>query len=104
MKRLSIFIITLLTVLTASAQATKFDYIFEEGVRQKLANNYDAAIDLFADSSIPNRQRLSANSPTSTAIQATTASHWQNSRKHAASRPKTTGTETVWCYSTSKTT
>ena len=47
MKRLSIIIITLLTVLTAAAQATKFDYIFEEGVRQKLANNYDAAIDLF---------------------------------------------------------
>ena len=47
MKRRSIIIITLLTVLTAAAQATKFDYIFEEGVRQKLANNYDAAIDLF---------------------------------------------------------
>ena len=39
MKRLSIIIITLLTVLTAAAQATKFDYIFEEGVRQKLDKN-----------------------------------------------------------------
>lgn len=31
----------------ASAQQTKFDYIFQEALRQKLANKYDAAIDLF---------------------------------------------------------
>lgn len=30
-----------------SAQQTKFDYIFQEAMRQKLANKYDAAIDLF---------------------------------------------------------
>ena len=30
-----------------SAQQTKFNYIFQEAMRQKLANNYDAAIDLF---------------------------------------------------------
>lgn len=29
------------------AQSTKFDYIFHEAMRQKLANHYDAAIDLF---------------------------------------------------------
>lgn len=31
----------------ALAQSTKFDYIFQEAVRQKLANHLDAAIDLF---------------------------------------------------------
>ena len=30
-----------------SAQQTKFNYIFQEAMRQKLANKYDAAIDLF---------------------------------------------------------
>ncbi len=30
-----------------SAQQAKFDYIFQEAMRQKLANKYDAAIDLF---------------------------------------------------------
>ena len=39
--------IILLWVFVASAQQTKFDYIFQEAMRQKLANKYDAAIDLF---------------------------------------------------------
>ena len=44
-----IFILSLwvLAVPMLQAQGVKFDYIFEEAVRQKLANNYDAAIDLF---------------------------------------------------------
>lgn len=36
-----------MSFFVASAQQTKFDYIFQEAMRQKLANNYDAAIDLF---------------------------------------------------------
>ncbi len=36
-----------MSFFVASAQQTKFDYIFQEAMRQKLANKYDAAIDLF---------------------------------------------------------
>ena len=36
-----------MSFFVASAQQTKFDYIFQEALRQKLANKYDAAIDLF---------------------------------------------------------
>ena len=36
-----------MSCFVASAQQTKFDYIFQEAMRQKLANKYDAAIDLF---------------------------------------------------------
>lgn len=36
-----------MSFFAASAQQAKFDYIFQEAMRQKLANNYDAAIDLF---------------------------------------------------------
>ena len=60
MKRLYIFILSLLTAIMADAQSTKFDYIFEEGVRQKLANRYDAAIDLFDYSRQLNPQSAAA--------------------------------------------
>ncbi len=36
-----------MSFFAASAQQAKFDYIFQEAMRQKLANKYDAAIDLF---------------------------------------------------------
>ena len=36
-----------MSFFVASAQQTKFDYIFQEALRQKLDNKYDAAIDLF---------------------------------------------------------
>ena len=36
-----------MSFFVASAQQTKFDYIFQEAMRQKLATKYDAAIDLF---------------------------------------------------------
>ena len=35
------------SLLVVHAQQTKFDYIFQEAIRQKLANKYDVAIDLF---------------------------------------------------------
>ena len=35
-----------MSFFAASAQQAKFDYIFQEAMRQKLANKYDAAIDL----------------------------------------------------------
>ena len=43
------FILTfwVLALPALQAQKTKFDYIFQEAMRQKLANKYDAAIDLF---------------------------------------------------------
>ncbi|MBR1667575.1 MAG: tetratricopeptide repeat protein [Bacteroidaceae bacterium] len=37
----------LVSVVSVTAQTSKFDYIFQEAVRQKLARNYDGAIDLF---------------------------------------------------------
>ena len=48
MRRLFLlFVFNLLFVALSWAQQTKFDYIFQEAERQKLARNYDAAIDLF---------------------------------------------------------
>ena len=47
MNKLLLFLAFCFSVSVASAQQTKFDYIFQEGMRQKLANHADAAIDLF---------------------------------------------------------
>lgn len=49
MQALRIILLWVLSMsfFVASAQQTKFDYIFQEAMRQKLANKYDAAIDLF---------------------------------------------------------
>lgn len=45
--RLFTFLFSLFIGLTVEAQSTKFDYLFHEAERQKLARNLDAAIDLF---------------------------------------------------------
>lgn len=45
--RILSLVIIFCSSFVASAQQTKFDYIFQEALRQKLANKYDAAIDLF---------------------------------------------------------
>ena len=47
MKRILSLIVFSVSFFVASAQSTKFDYIFHEALRQKLAQNYAAAIDLF---------------------------------------------------------
>ena len=47
MRRILSLLVFSLSFFVASAQQTKFDYIFQEAMRQKLANKYDAAIDLF---------------------------------------------------------
>jgi tetratricopeptide (TPR) repeat protein len=48
MKRiLSLLIFSLSLFVSSWAQQTKFDYIFQEAERQKLARNFDSAIDLF---------------------------------------------------------
>ena len=47
MRRIFFLLVFSLSFLGVSAQSTKFDYIFQEALRQKLANKYDAAIDLF---------------------------------------------------------
>ena len=46
-RRLLSLLVVSFSFFVASAQQAKFDYIFQEAVRQKLAKNYDAAIDLF---------------------------------------------------------
>lgn len=45
--RILSFLVFCCSFSVVSAQQTKFNYIFQEAMRQKLANNYDAAIDLF---------------------------------------------------------
>ncbi len=47
MRRILSLLVFSLSFFVALAQQTKFDYIFQEAMRQKLANKYDAAIDLF---------------------------------------------------------
>ena len=47
MKRLFTFFVLAVSMLSMQAQSTKFDYIFQEALRQKLAQRMDAAIDLF---------------------------------------------------------
>ena len=47
MRKIVFLFVFSLSFVDASAQSTKFDYIFQEALRQKLANKYDAAIDLF---------------------------------------------------------
>ena len=47
MRRILSFIVLSCSLLVVHAQQTKFDYIFQEAMRQKLANRFDAAIDLF---------------------------------------------------------
>ena len=47
MRKIVFLFVFSLSFVGASAQSTKFDYIFQEALRQKLANKYDAAIDLF---------------------------------------------------------
>ncbi len=47
MKRIALLLTYLLTFCAASAQSTKFDYLFQEAIRQKQLFHYDAAIDLF---------------------------------------------------------
>ncbi len=47
LNRIILFGVLSMSFFVASAQQTKFDYIFQEAMRQKLANKYDAAIDLF---------------------------------------------------------
>ena len=47
MRRILFFFFFFLSFFEVSAQQTKFDYIFQEALRQKLDNKYDAAIDLF---------------------------------------------------------
>lgn len=48
MRRIFLFFVFSFSFIALSwAQQTKFDYIFQEAERQKLARNYDAAIDLF---------------------------------------------------------
>ena len=47
MRRILLLLALSLSFFKVSAQQTKFDYIFQEAMRQKLANRYDAAIDLF---------------------------------------------------------
>lgn len=47
MRRILSLIVFSCSLLFASAQGTKFDYVFQEAMRQKLANRLDAAIDLF---------------------------------------------------------
>lgn len=42
------FSFLLLSVSSVRAQSEKFNYLFQEAMRQKLANHYDAAIDLFS--------------------------------------------------------
>ena len=44
---LFVFSFLLGSLSLVQAQGTKFDYLFQEAERQKLARNYDAAIDLF---------------------------------------------------------
>ena len=47
MRRILLFIVFSCSFFVTSwAQQTKFDYIFQEAIRQKLANKYDVAIDL----------------------------------------------------------
>lgn len=45
--RILSFLVFCCSFSVVSAQQTKFNYIFQEAMRQKLANKYDAAIDLF---------------------------------------------------------
>ena len=46
-RRVLILLLLLLSTVGLWAQGEKFDYIFHEAVRQKLARRYDAALDLF---------------------------------------------------------
>ena len=46
-RRILSLLVVSFSFFVASAQQAKFDYIFQEAMRQKLANKYDAAIDLF---------------------------------------------------------
>lgn len=48
MKQLLTILLLLCSFVLARSQTEKFDYIFQEAVRQKLANHYDVAIDLFS--------------------------------------------------------
>lgn len=48
MRKVISILILFFSCLTVWAQSTKFDYIFHEAQRQKLAQNYAAAIDLFS--------------------------------------------------------
>ena len=47
MRRLISLFVFSCSLIAASGQSPKFDYIFQEAMRQKLLNRYDAAIDLF---------------------------------------------------------
>ena len=47
MRRILLLLVLSLSFFKVSAQQTKFDYIFQEALRQKLDNKYEAAIDLF---------------------------------------------------------
>jgi len=47
MRKIVFLLVFSLSFIEGSAQSTKFDYIFQEALRQKLDNKYDAAIDLF---------------------------------------------------------
>ena len=46
MKKILSLLVFSFSFFVASAQSTKFDYFFHEALRQKLAQNYAAAIDL----------------------------------------------------------
>lgn len=46
-RRLLSLLVVGFSFFVASAQSGKFDYIFQEAVRQKLARNYDVAMDMF---------------------------------------------------------
>jgi tetratricopeptide (TPR) repeat protein len=47
MRKIVFLFVFSLSFIEVSAQSTKFDYIFQEALRQKLDNKFDAAIDLF---------------------------------------------------------
>ena len=47
MRRLLALLLLACSLLSAQAQSEKFDFIYQEALRQKLARNLDAAIDLF---------------------------------------------------------
>lgn len=47
MRRLLALLLLACSLLSAHAQSEKFDFIYQEALRQKLARNLDAAIDLF---------------------------------------------------------